>query len=282
MIETYILENLAAFAECGTLLKTSEKLNVTQPAITKSFKKLEKQLDIPLFVRTKNTITLNANGKLAAKYAKKILSLHDEMKTRLREFSKSLQQFSFGSIAPAPMLQMQNLIKKKCEKAQIKTKIFDNNKELLDGLRTGKFDFVILNEFPETEAFYAMEFFSEHLKVFLPKTHPLAKKDALYLKELAGETFIMVSELGFWSRIKKDMIPSARFITQKEHFALREIVDSSTIPGFVTDFSQKSDLIPTSSTENRIAVPLLDDEVNVTYYIVCPFEFMPQLKELVE
>ncbi|MGN0739821.1 MAG: LysR family transcriptional regulator [Treponema sp.] len=282
MIETYILENLAAFAECGTLLKTSEKLNITQPAITKSFKKLEDTLGIPLFTRTKNTITLNASGKLAVKYAKQILALHSEMENRLKEFSSNMQSFSFGSIAPAPVYQMTDLIKKKYEKPQIKTKIFDNNKDLLDGLKKGKFDFVILNEFPETDSFYAMEFFSEHLKVFLPKNHRLALSSALHLKDLAGETFIMFADLGFWSRVKKDMIPDAKFIMQKELSDLREIIGSSTLPGFVTDFSMKSDLLPQYTKKDRVEIPLLDKEVNVTYYIVCPFEFMKQLKSIVE
>ncbi|AEE15649.1 LysR family transcriptional regulator [Treponema brennaborense] len=282
MIETYILQNLAAFAECGTLLKTSEKLHVTQPAITKSFKKLEMQLGIPLFSRTKNTITLNANGKLAVKYARQILSLQTEMESRLIQLSKNAQHFSIGAIAPAPLWQLTELIKKKYDKPQFKTKILDNNKDLLDGLHTGKFDFAILNEFPQTEAFYAKEFFSEHLYVFLPQNHRLAGRTSLHLAELAGETFIMFADLGFWSRIKKDMIPDAKFITQKEMTDLREILSSSTLPGFVTDFSKESHLIPAYATENRVEIPLLDDEVNVTYYIVCPFEFINRLKEITE
>ena len=64
MIETYILQNLAAFAECGTLVAASERVNVTQPSLTRSLQKLEDALGVPLFVRTKNTISLNQTGRL--------------------------------------------------------------------------------------------------------------------------------------------------------------------------------------------------------------------------
>lgn len=34
MIETYLLEQFAAFARCGTLLKASEELHITQPTLS--------------------------------------------------------------------------------------------------------------------------------------------------------------------------------------------------------------------------------------------------------
>ena len=41
MIDTYLLEQLTAVYECGTLSAASEKLHLTQPTLTRSMQKLE-------------------------------------------------------------------------------------------------------------------------------------------------------------------------------------------------------------------------------------------------
>ena len=45
MIEIYLLEQFAAFARCGTLLKASEELHITQPTLSRSMKKLEEEMN---------------------------------------------------------------------------------------------------------------------------------------------------------------------------------------------------------------------------------------------
>jgi len=46
MIETYLLEQFEAFARCGTLLKASEELHISQPSLSRSMKKLENELGV--------------------------------------------------------------------------------------------------------------------------------------------------------------------------------------------------------------------------------------------
>ena len=41
LIETYLLEQFEAVARCGTLLKASEELHISQPSLSRSMKKLE-------------------------------------------------------------------------------------------------------------------------------------------------------------------------------------------------------------------------------------------------
>ena len=48
MIEIHLLEQLVTFAQCGTLSAASEKLHTSQPALTRSMKKLEADLNVKI------------------------------------------------------------------------------------------------------------------------------------------------------------------------------------------------------------------------------------------
>ena len=52
------------------ITKAAKELNISQPAISKSIKKLEEQLGGQLFVRTKKGVTLTEEGKEFYKYIK--------------------------------------------------------------------------------------------------------------------------------------------------------------------------------------------------------------------
>ena len=79
MIETYLLEQFAAFARFGTLLKASEELHITQPTLSRSMKKLEEELGVSIFHRENSKLSLNETGKVAAEYAKKALQANQDL-----------------------------------------------------------------------------------------------------------------------------------------------------------------------------------------------------------
>ena len=73
MLETYILEYLLTFDECGNLSTASKKLNVSQPSLTRVMQKLEDKLGTTLFSRTSNKIEVNDVGKTVVNHAKLVL-----------------------------------------------------------------------------------------------------------------------------------------------------------------------------------------------------------------
>lgn len=69
MIENYHLEQLLAIYEYGTLSAAAEHLNLTQPSLSRSMRKLENELGAQLFDRGKNRIVLNQLGLIAVEHA---------------------------------------------------------------------------------------------------------------------------------------------------------------------------------------------------------------------
>lgn len=100
MLESHLLVQLAALAEYGTLSEASRRLVLSQPALSRSMRKLEEAIGVPLFERTKNHIAMNETGKLAAEYAQRLIQEEQEMVEKLRAFDRSLHTISIGCCAP--------------------------------------------------------------------------------------------------------------------------------------------------------------------------------------
>ena len=83
MIELEQLQHLVTFQECQTLSKAAKQLHISQPVLTRSMQKLEEELEVNLFNRTKNKIAFNETGLLAVSLAKRILDGDEDAKKKL-------------------------------------------------------------------------------------------------------------------------------------------------------------------------------------------------------
>ena len=83
MIETNLLAQFVAFAKAGTLTRAAQDLHTSQPALTRSMKKLEEELEVPLFVRHKNHLELTQTGRYAVYYAQRVLQENQDFCDRI-------------------------------------------------------------------------------------------------------------------------------------------------------------------------------------------------------
>lgn len=65
-----LFQRFIAVAECGGVNKAASKLNLSQPALTKSIRLLEERLDVALMVRGPRGISITPMGEKILKYAK--------------------------------------------------------------------------------------------------------------------------------------------------------------------------------------------------------------------
>ena len=115
----------------------------------------------------------------------------------------------------------------------------------------------------------------EHLFFSLPPAHPLSGRKGLYLNDLNGETMLLLNRLGIWETIVHQRMPDTRFLVQKD-FAFETLVRSSALPSFTSDMGLKYREGP----RNRINIPVLDPEANITYYCVYRSEAHKELSSL--
>lgn len=103
MIEHYLLEELVTFAECGTLAAAAKKLGLSQPVITLGMQKLEDQLEVSLFIRTPNKITLTQTGEYAVQAAEKLLKANQQFIRDVQSFQRNQETITVAAIAPGPL-----------------------------------------------------------------------------------------------------------------------------------------------------------------------------------
>ena len=263
MIDTYLLEQLAAVHECGTLSAAAEKLHLTQPSLTRSMQKLESLFGVKLFDRGKNRIVLNENGVLAAECAKHILAEENEMIQRVRTLDRSSRMITVGAISPGPMFELSPLISSVYPAKTVSIEI-RNEEELISGLSDGTYQMIILNREFKTPAVQCVPCGTEHLYFSVPPEHRISERNQCSFSEMNGANFIVAPNIGYWDQIIREQMPDSRFFIQDDMDALSELIQNSTMPAFVTDITSKLH----NRNEKRVFVPI-SDEAAVEHFFCC-------------
>lgn len=266
MIETYLLKYFAEMEKCKTFSKAAENLYLSPSALSRSMQKLEQIVGVELFTHKKNSIALNDNGKFFAKYVSEILTQIENSVEQVRNFDRKNRTISVGCCAPVPMNEIIFLLNQHFSDVPISSEL-NTDDYLLNSLREDFFNLVVLHKIPNDEDLFFTKCCSEKLFLAVPKNHPFAEKEGIYLEELNGKKILLYSKIGFWYDLCKEKAPQARFLLQCDRSIFQDLIDSAVFLSFSSDiFLEKGYANP-----NCVYKPVLDAEADVTYYCVCKF-----------
>ena len=255
------LKQLIAFDKYKTLSNAAIQLHISQPVLSRSMQKLEEELGVSLFHRSKNRIFFNETGLEALKYAKSIVNESENLKQHLIEFDRRINTFSIGSCAPAPSIYL-------CQKA---SRFFDSKiisseitseDNLIKGLENTTYTVIIMPYKCTKENIESFPFMEEKLFFSLPIDHPLVNKKSISFKEMDGTTMLLMSDIGFWYKIHKEEMPHTKFLIQDDKSIFYELIEFSELASFTSDFIIKTDGIP----NNRSIIPIEDSKAKATFY----------------
>ncbi len=263
MIEMSQLEQLITIAKCGTISKAAEELLISQPGLTRSMQRLEEDLGLKLFDRTRNKVTLNENGLMAVEYAKIIINQREEMITQLQKHDRLNHTIAIGSCAPAPIWGLTYLLKQKEPEIEITTNLADNEMDLLDGLENKDYTMIVVRRPIKIRDYQCIPLFEEKLYLSVPPAHPLAPFSQITFADLDGQSILLLSRLGFWNEICQKMIPHSHLLYQDDINIFNEIRNASALPNFRSNIT-----LIREADKNRIAIPITDDEAKVQYYAI--------------
>ena len=277
MIEFNQLEQLICIAKNKTISKAAQELLISQPALSRSMQRLESDLGVELFDHYKNKIELNKNGELVVKHAQKIIKSIQTMVDDVQEFDRSFHTISIATCSPAPMWDIEPLIKELYPKINIQTAVI-NKKDLLTKLKEKEYHLVITPEYIDDSQYFCIPYVEEDLLLSLPLNHPLASKKEIKFHDLDDQTMLLYSNIGFWHDLHMQKTPKTKYLLQEERLTFNEIVKASTLPSYTSNLSIKRE----GKMSDRVILPINEEEAHVTYYVVMLKENKKKYKDLID
>lgn len=264
MLETYQLQQLISVAENDTLAAAAEQMYTSHSTISCSIKKIEEELGVILFERKKNRILLNENGKIAVEEAKKVLKQLNMLEERVRTHDRSRNTIFVASCAPAPLWNMLPYLNYAFPDMATFSEMAEHDK-LINGLMNGKYQLVFAAEKPGGTEFFCKKCVEEQAVFLLPGDHPLADAGQLLFEDFNGETMLVYGEIGLWQNIYECSMPDTHFIVERDWTSFQKLMDTSTLPVFITDIALQHFKIP----PGKVAAAICDRDSRQSYYCIC-------------
>jgi len=187
------LEYFKALAHINHFTQAAQSISVSQPALSRSIAKLEKELGVPLFNRVGKKIRLTPYGQTFLIHTERALQEIANGKqavTDLSEPDQGVVNLSFlHSLGTYLVPMLLSNFKKKYPKIQFSLNQ-DNSARLTEQLIEGDTDLCLCSTLMTTESLGWVSLCAEELFIILPSKDPLAKHRSLRLEEISHEPFI--------------------------------------------------------------------------------------------
>ncbi len=187
------LKIFARAAHHSSLTRAGEDLHLSQPAVSMQIKQLEEAVGMPLFDRVGKGLRLTEAGRELERYSREITAKVDEIGEVMDEI-RGLKRGSL-SIAVATTVSQYAIqavagFHKRNPGIRVSLDV-TNRKSLLSQLDTNAADIVLMGFPPKKRQVVAEPFMDNPLVVIAAPGHRLAKRKAINLAEVAGETFLL-------------------------------------------------------------------------------------------
>ncbi|MCJ0764694.1 LysR substrate-binding domain-containing protein [Variovorax terrae] len=189
------LKYIVAVAREKHFGKAAEACYVSQPTLSVAIKKLEDELEVKLFERSANEVTVTPLGEEIVRQAQSVL----EQAANIKEIAKRGKDplagpLKLGIIYTIGPYLLPDLVRQAiAHTPQMPLMLQENfTVKLLEMLRTGEIDCAILAEpFPDTGLAMA-PLYDEPFMAAVPSHHALATRQAVTAQELKSETMLLL------------------------------------------------------------------------------------------
>ena len=189
------LKYIVAVARERHFGRAAEACFVSQPTLSVAIKKLEDELEVKLFERSANEVTVTPLGEEIVRQAQSVLEQAANIKEIARRGKDPLAgPLKLGIIYTIGPYLLPDLVRQAIARTPQMPLMLQENftVKLLEMLRTGEIDCAIMAEpFPDTGLATAA-LYDEPFMVALPSNHPLAAHTHVNADELKKETMLLL------------------------------------------------------------------------------------------
>jgi LysR family hydrogen peroxide-inducible transcriptional activator len=189
------LKYIVAVAREKHFGKAAEACFVSQPTLSVAIKKLEDELEVKLFERSANEVSVTPLGEEIVRQAQSVL----EQAAAIKEIAKRGKDplagpLKLGVIYTIGPYLLPDLVRQAIARTPQMPLMLQENftVKLLEMLRTGEIDCAIMAEpFPDTGLALA-PLYDEPFLAVVPVSHPFAERKAITAQELKSETMLLL------------------------------------------------------------------------------------------
>jgi LysR family hydrogen peroxide-inducible transcriptional activator len=225
------LKYIVALARERHFGKAAEACFVSQPTLSVAVKKLEEELDVRLFERSANELTVTPLGEEIVRQAQSVL----EQAAAIKEIAKRGKNplcgpLTLGIIYTIGPYLLPALVRQMIQRTPDMPLMLQENftVKLLEMLRTGEIDCAIMAEpFPDAGLAIA-PLYDEPFLAAVPRNHPLAQQTSVTSEQLKSETMLLLGSGHCFRDHVLEVCPEfARFSTNAE--GIRKSFEGSSL-----------------------------------------------------
>ena len=197
MVRLEHIQEFVRLAECLSFTRASEELFVTQPSLSRHISMMEAELGVKLVARSTRHVRLTNAGKELYPIFAEMLNLYRQAVSKA---SIHAQGFTGALRIGSSHYMAENYIEERILEfnrlyPDVQVELcYDDPDQCVRQLMDGSVDLItcLLCE-AEDKGLIHQRFATERLNVLMSADHPLAKRESLSVKELAGSRFIYVN-----------------------------------------------------------------------------------------
>jgi LysR family transcriptional regulator, hca operon transcriptional activator len=188
------LRYFVAVAEAGSMkLAAESRLHTAQPSLSRQIRDLEREVGAPLFARSVRGVELTAAGRAFLDHARLSLTQVEAAVAAARPAKPTFAVgFLIGQEA-AWLTRATRILSDELPHIEIRVSS-GFSVTLAEDLKQGRVDIAFLRHEPDPDLAFKLVL-KEPLVAILPRAHRLAARKILDPRDLAGETFIGISEI---------------------------------------------------------------------------------------
>jgi LysR family hydrogen peroxide-inducible transcriptional activator len=194
-MEVHQLRYVCAVAETGSFSRAAERCQVAQPSLSQQVLKLEEDLGAKLFDRLGRSVRLTEAGRAFLPHARAVLHQMEAARSSVADkgVSGSVSAGVIPTVAPYLMPRYTAAFAKKYPEAKLRI-VEETTPVLVESLRNLSIDLAILALPVRHKDLELFPVRTEPLFAVLPKDHPHARAKSLAIRELRGESFVMLRD----------------------------------------------------------------------------------------
>ena len=186
------LNQLGYFYQAAVLQhfnQAAEKMNISEPSLSRSISSLEDELGVTLFEKRGRNVILTKAGEIFLEHATKILDDVKRAENKMHHLATDGGHIDIAYVSPLAREYIPRTVRNFLSLEQNKNITFNFNQDItsvnIEGLKKGAYDLIFGSYSANEPNIEFVPIIKQEIVAILPAGHPLSRKEALQAADFA-------------------------------------------------------------------------------------------------